>query len=79
MKNAKTRMKDLDMMLRSSKWILEKKLKREDIAPSVARFCSGLPIYRLKKINDDDRVVVSGNGKKYVNLFFYLFMRVDIF
>lgn len=50
----------------SSEWTLHKRLKQKDLDPSVVKFCAGLPVYRLKEINDDDWEILQGNGKKAI-------------
>ena len=63
------------MVVRSSEWTFDKRLKRKDVHRSVAKFCAGLAIYRLREIIDDDLVTVQGNSKN-VQIFIFSLIRM---
>ena len=37
----------------STDWTLDKKLETKELHPSVAKFCAGLSVYRLKESTKD--------------------------
>ncbi len=38
-----------------TRWTIDKQLETKDLHPTVAKFCSGLPVYRLKEITKENR------------------------
>ncbi len=46
-----TRIQKAGKLVSSTKWTLDKQLEAKDLHPTVVKFCAGLSVYRLKKIN----------------------------
>jgi hypothetical protein len=52
-------------LVSSSEWMIEKQMKQKDLNPSVAKFCAGLLVYRLKEKINDDWEILQQNGREY--------------
>ncbi|XP_046842740.1 uncharacterized protein LOC124436811 [Xenia sp. Carnegie-2017] len=48
-------------LVKSTQYGLDKRISRKNVHPSIAKFCSGLAIYSLKKIVKDDFHILGGN------------------
>ena len=73
MKKERARLKGMNMVLSSTEWTIDRRLKRKEISPSIAKFCTGFPVYLLKEVIDDDVVTVQRNGRDCAKNFFFLF------
>ena len=59
------------MVLSSTEWAIDRRIKREDLSPSFAKFCAGYPVYLLKEFIDDDLVTVDRNGREFSSIFLF--------
>ena len=79
MKKERARLKGMNMVLSSTEWTIDKRLKRKDLSPSTVKFCAGFPVYLLKEVIDDDLVTVQRNGRDCAKkLFFISYMKNGI-
>ena len=63
--NANAQMLKQSTLVSSSEWMIEKQMKQKDLNPSVAKFCAGLLVYRLKEKINDDWEILQQNGREY--------------
>jgi hypothetical protein len=63
--NANAQMLKQSTLVSSSEWMIEKQMKQKDLNPSVAKFCAGLLVYRLKEKTNDDWEILQQNGREY--------------
>ena len=53
-RRVQTRISKPGTLVSSTEWTLDRKVQTKDLQPSVAKFCAGLPVYRLKEITKDN-------------------------
>ena len=68
MSHMRGRFEKVGTLVRSSEWVIDKKLDAKDLHPTVIKFCAGFPVYRMKDITEDNKEMEVFENGSYIVL-----------